>query len=71
MCDCHPLTPEQREAIRATECEDSTVEDWRELHDLIETYRIRRAARHVEAHVTSAKQQRRMISGGGTPHRTA
>lgn len=50
MCDCHPLTTEQREAIKVTEREDNTVEDWRELHDLIETYRIRRAARHVKAH---------------------
>jgi hypothetical protein len=51
MCDCHPLTPEQREAIKATEGESNTVEDWRDLHDVIEGYRLRRAARHVKAHV--------------------
>lgn len=51
MCDCHPLTPEQREAIKATEGEHNTVEDWRDLHNVIEEYRRRRAARHVKAHL--------------------
>ena len=53
MCDCHPLTSEQREAIKVTEHEPNTVEDWRDLHDAIENYRRRRAARHVLAHVTA------------------
>lgn len=51
MCDCHPLTPEQREAIKATEGEPNTIEDWRDLHNVIERYRWRRAIRHVKAHV--------------------
>lgn len=51
MCECHPETPELRAALRATEGEPNTVEDWRDLHDTIETYRRRRAARHVNAHV--------------------
>lgn len=51
MCDCHPLTPEQRKAIKATEGEPNTIEDWKDLHNAIEGYRIRRAARHVHAHV--------------------
>ncbi len=51
MCDCHPLTPEQREAIKATEGEPNTVEDWRDLHDVVESFRRRRAARHVRVHV--------------------
>lgn len=51
MCECHPDSPELREAIRATENEPNTVEDWRDLHDVIEGYRRRRAARHVKAHV--------------------
>lgn len=54
MCECHPLTTKQREAIKATEGEANTVEDWRELHDAIETYRRRRAARHVKAHVAQS-----------------
>jgi hypothetical protein len=49
MCDCHPDTPELREALKVTEVEPNTKEDWRDLHDLIETYRRRRAARHVLA----------------------
>lgn len=56
MCDCHPLTPEQREAIKVTEREKNTVEDWRDLHDLIEQYRRRRAARHCLAHVLARQQ---------------
>ena len=51
VCDCHPETPELREAIRATEGEENTVDDWRDLHDMIEGYRRRRAARHVLAHL--------------------
>jgi hypothetical protein len=51
MCDCHPLTADQQLAIRATEGEPNTSEDWRDLHDAIERYRWRRAARHVKAHV--------------------
>lgn len=51
MCDCHARSKEQEEAICATEQEPNTIEDWRELHDLIETYRNRRAARHVYCHV--------------------
>jgi hypothetical protein len=63
MCDCHPLTAEQREAIRVTEHEKNTVEDWADLHDLIERYQRRRAARHVlarlAAKVTGAADDRR------------
>lgn len=51
MCECHPETPELREAMRVTEHEPNTVDDWRDLHDVIEGYRRRRAARHVRAHV--------------------
>lgn len=51
MCDCHPESQELREALKVTEAEPNTVEDWRELHDFIETYRRKRAARHVLAHV--------------------
>lgn len=58
MCDCHPLTPDQREAMKATEHEPNTVEDWRDLHDAIESYRRRRAARHVLAHVTRQEEDR-------------
>jgi len=57
MCDCHPLTPEQREAIKATEGEENTIEDWRDLHNVIEEYRRRRAARHVLAHLAGSGKQ--------------
>lgn len=56
MCDCHPLTPEQREAMRVTEPEPMTREDWADLHDAIESYRRRRAARHVVAHILEKGQ---------------
>jgi hypothetical protein len=58
MCDCHPLSPEQREAIKATEGEPNTREDWIDLHDVIEQYRRRRAARHVRAHVADRPLER-------------
>jgi hypothetical protein len=64
MCDCHPLTPEQKEAIRVTEAEENTREDWLELHNLIEKYRRHRAARHVEAHVRASAPP----SGEGNEH---
>ena len=51
MCDCHPETPELREAIRVTERKPNTIEDWKDLHNLIEQYHRRRAARHVKAHL--------------------
>jgi len=51
MCECHPLTPELRAAMRATESEPNMREDWADLHDLIEQYLRRRAARHVRAHL--------------------
>lgn len=59
MCDCHQESPELREALKATEGEPNTVEDWRDLHDLIETYRRKRAARHVLAHVCAVAEARR------------
>ena len=55
MCDCHPLTPEQREAIKSTEREENTKEDWMDLHDMIEQYRRRRAARHCQAHIKESR----------------
>lgn len=65
MCDCHPLTPEQREAIRATEHEPNTREDWADLHDVIESYRRRRAARHVKAHLAEPPDERRTAGDVG------
>jgi hypothetical protein len=63
MCECHPLTSDQKAALRATEGEPNTVEDWRDLHDAIEGYRRRRAARHVRAHVAGDPP----TAGGRTP----
>ena len=51
MCECHPSTPELQQAMRATENEPNTIEDWRDLHDAVEGYLRRRAARHIKAHV--------------------
>lgn len=54
MCDCHSWPQPIREAIKVTEREDNTREDWEDLHGVIEEYRKRRALRHVRAHVTPA-----------------
>jgi hypothetical protein len=58
MCDCHDWPAPIIEAIRATESEDNTREDWEDLHDAIEQYRRRRAIRHVRAHAQAVKEQR-------------
>lgn len=51
MCDCHDWPEPVKEAIRMTEREENTQEDWRDLHNVIEQYVKRRALRHVQAHV--------------------
>lgn len=51
MCDCHNWPEPVKEAIRLTEHEENTREDWADLHDAIEQYRKRRALRHVQAHI--------------------
>lgn len=54
MCECHRWPVPVKEAIRVTEREENTREDWADLHDTIEQYRRRRALRHVAAHVADA-----------------
>lgn len=53
MCSCHDWPAPVREAIRVTEREENTREDWEDLHDVIEQYRRRRALRHVRAHAAN------------------
>jgi hypothetical protein len=55
MCNCHHWPDPIREAIKATEREENTREDWEDLHDAIEQYQRRRALRHVATHVAATK----------------
>lgn len=54
MCDCHPMTADEKAEWRRVKDEVRTREDWMDLHDTIEQYRRRLMKRH--AHVSPSEE---------------
>ena len=64
MCSCHDWPAPVREAIRVTEREENTREDWEDLHDVIEQYRRRRAAAACARARRQSSDRREAINEG-------
>jgi hypothetical protein len=47
MCDCHPMTKEEKEIWHRVRKEPNTKEDWEDLHNTIEEYKRRYIKRHT------------------------
>jgi hypothetical protein len=50
MCDCHPMTLEEKDLWKKIKQEPNTIEDWRDLHDAIEGFCRRKLSRHRPCH---------------------